>query len=397
MLIPLGTDRDGRRPVIAVPLLIAVNVVAFVAMRTGVASHWLDPASGIDPIKAYVQWAQFDPRHLDWWRWVTSFFTHDPSGAWHIVGNMIFLWAFGKPVESHIGFWRFLGFYLLGGLFANLIQWQVSNTPCIGASGAVFAVAGLFIAFFPRSQTRVFYLFTMSVMYVASVWLIGLFVVIDVLQLLMDRSGLMRSGVGNAAHLGGMLFGVLGGMLLLKLGVVPRGDWDLLYATKQFFRRRQMRAALRGDGPTPWMGGAARGAVTKGGPLDPRTVREAELRALTQSRLRSTDGTGACQAYRELVAVSPESTLHADAQLELANRAMAEGDSPLAAQAYANFLAAYPNDTKANEVRLMLSIVYLRRLQQPTKATPLLQGLPERLHDADQRTLAQALLRECAT
>ncbi|MDZ4752964.1 MAG: rhomboid family intramembrane serine protease [Phycisphaerae bacterium] len=396
MLVPIGTDLDGPRRVIAVPVLIALNVACHAAMRSGVGRFWTDPDSGISPIRAWIEFTAFNPRDVHWWQWVTSLFTHSPDGWFHIVGNMIFLWAFGKPLESHIGAFRFVLLYFLGGFAACAAHWLVSSSPAIGASGAVSAVAGLFICFFPRSHTRVLYLLMMSVMVVPSAWLIGLFVTIDVLRFLMDATGQVRSGVASGAHLGGTVFGVLGGLLLLKLGIVKRTDWDLLYVMKQFWRRRQMRAALRGASGSPWMSGKPVGRVAKAGPLDAATAKEAELRALVSSRLRERKPAAAVEAYRELVSAMPQSTLQPELQLDIANHALACDEGLLAVQAYTSFLRAYPNDSKADEVKLLLALVYLRRLHRPADAKPLLANLDEKLTDPAQRDLARALRAECA-
>lgn len=81
---------------------------------------------------------------------LTSMFMH---ASWmHIIGNMVFLWAFGPAIEDAMGHVAFLFFYLAGGLIAMLAQVVAdpsSTIPCLGASGAIAAVMGAFIITFP--------------------------------------------------------------------------------------------------------------------------------------------------------------------------------------------------------------------------------------------------------
>ncbi len=77
-------------------------------------------------------------------------------GGWlHILGNMIYLWVFGDNVEDRMGHGRFLVFYLLVGLLANLVHIYfnpLSEVPTIGASGAIAGVLGAYFLSFPRAR-----------------------------------------------------------------------------------------------------------------------------------------------------------------------------------------------------------------------------------------------------
>ncbi|MDZ4831412.1 MAG: rhomboid family intramembrane serine protease [Phycisphaerae bacterium] len=397
MFFPIGTDHDGRRPAIATVLLILANLAMYVAMRTGAGVRWEDLATGTGPIDAFVQHFWLNPRDFRWWQLFTSMFVHDPNGIGHIGMNMLFLWVFGKPVESHLGFWRFLLLYLAAGAASGLAQSAASSAPSIGASGAVFGVLGLFVAFFPRSQTQVFYIFLgIGTYMMPSMWLVAIYVIIDLLRQGFEWGGLGRSGIASMAHLGGAAFGLVAGVILLKLKVVPRGEWDLLYVTTQFMRRRQLRAALRGADVTPWMSGKAVGTIAKGGGLDASELRQAELRSLILARLSARDSVRALASYRELLAIVPQAALGADAQLDLANRALAEGDAAIAAIGYRNYITAYRTERRTDDVQLLLALVLVRRLSRPAEAKPLLDGLEERLDEPGQRALAAALSAECA-
>jgi membrane associated rhomboid family serine protease len=85
-------------------------------------------------------------------RLLTALFLH---ADWtHLLGNLIFLLIFGLPAERVMGPWRFLLLFLLGGVVANLAAVLMIGAPhrlIIGASGAVSAVIGAYLALFPRA------------------------------------------------------------------------------------------------------------------------------------------------------------------------------------------------------------------------------------------------------
>lgn len=394
MFFPIGTDHDGRRPAWGVAFLIAANLASYAAMQAGVGSLWAGE-SGLGPIDAYLVRFAFDPSRPSVSGLLTYQFVHDPGGIWHLASNMLFLWVFGKPVESHVGWWRFLLLYLVGGVVAALGHWALSRNPVIGASGAVFAVTGLFAALFPRGHTRFLFLIGMGIIAVPNLWVVGLYGLIDLLRQLSASTGLSMTRVAAGAHLAGLAFGLVAGVALLRLGVVPRGSWDLLFLLTQWKRRRAMRAAFRGANapwtsappppPPPTTAGSA--AVRIDSPV-------AQLRAEVQRLLRAHDAPAALAAYRRLLAEDPTTRLPADPQLELANRALDAGEADIAATAYERFLAVAPNDPRRDEVRLLLALVLVRRLAAPARARPLLDGLAELLDDPNRKALATALASE---
>lgn len=89
----------------------------------------------------------------------TSIFMH--SDMWHLLGNMVFLWAFGRRLEDACGSWRFLLFYLLAGLVANmgsvLLNPSGADLPGIGASGAISGVMGAYLLLFPGAKVLCFW------------------------------------------------------------------------------------------------------------------------------------------------------------------------------------------------------------------------------------------------
>ncbi len=89
----------------------------------------------------------------------TSMFMH--ADMWHLIGNMIYLWAFGRRVEDACGSWRFLAFYLIAGMIAGIGS-EAFNTahtdiPSIGASGAIAGVMGAYLVLFPGAMVTSFW------------------------------------------------------------------------------------------------------------------------------------------------------------------------------------------------------------------------------------------------
>lgn len=153
-----------------------------------------------------------------WLTILTSMFMH--GGLLHIVGNMLFLWIFGNNIEDSMGPFRFIAFYLLGGLAAVLAQTLIdpnSAIPTIGASGAVAAVLGAYALLYPRARvlTLVFIIIIFTVIELPALVVLGLWFLLQVFYGAADLAQPVGGGGGVAyfAHIGGFLFG----LALIKL------------------------------------------------------------------------------------------------------------------------------------------------------------------------------------
>ena len=142
-------------------------------------------------------------------RLFTAMFLH---ADWaHLLGNLVFLLIFGFPSERAMGPWRFLLLFLLGGAVANLAAVLSIGTPdrvVIGASGAVSAVIGAYLALFPSAKLGVVLplgLFLEFVKAPASL-LIGIWAL---LQVVFAYTGPAFGAVAWSAHIAGFLFGVI--------------------------------------------------------------------------------------------------------------------------------------------------------------------------------------------
>lgn len=127
----------------------------------------------------------------------------------HLLGNLVFLLIFGLPAERSIGPWRLLVLFVLGGAFANLAAVLAISTPdrlIIGASGAVSALMGAYLALFPGARLGVVVPLGLFLQFVRvpAPLLIGIWAA---LQLAFTFIGPAFGAVAWSAHLVGFAFG----------------------------------------------------------------------------------------------------------------------------------------------------------------------------------------------
>ena len=156
-----------------------------------------------------------------WLALLTSMFLH--GGLLHLGGNLLFLWVFGNNIEDHLGHVRFALFYVAGGLAAAGLHIGLnphSTVPVVGASGAIAAVMGAYLVWFPRAPVRtlVFLGFFITIVAVPAALLLGLWFV-------MQFFTSPNSGVAWGAHVGGFAFGMAVALVVRSNRVVRRAAW----------------------------------------------------------------------------------------------------------------------------------------------------------------------------
>src|SRR5947207_6606338 len=159
-MLPLRDNVPTRAfPVVTVGLIVANFVVWFWELGgRGVDYHVLRDGYYPCSLSGPCVLPATAVHHLPWYEGAfTSMFMH--AGWEHILGNMLFLWIFGNNVEDTLGRFRFVVFYLLGGLVATALQTAVTlemgsraaaQVPNVGASGAIAAVLGAYIVLLPH-------------------------------------------------------------------------------------------------------------------------------------------------------------------------------------------------------------------------------------------------------
>lgn len=203
MLIPLRSSERVYSLAKVTATLIAVNMAVFL-YQVSLPQEELNDF--------VTQWG-IVPDRLHLASLVTSMFLH---GGWmHILGNMLFLWVFGRNVEDLIGGSRFFALYMICGLLAGIVQVianPYSRVPTIGASGAIAGVMGAYLVKLPRSRINalVFFIFVTTIQIPAPVLLLFWFA----MQFLNGIGSLTSTdysggGVAWFAHVGGFIAGML--------------------------------------------------------------------------------------------------------------------------------------------------------------------------------------------
>jgi membrane associated rhomboid family serine protease len=212
-LIPLSdvSRRPTRLPVVTA-LIIVVNVFVFL----------LELVRG----DAFVmQWSAIPAQITSGHHWITILTAMFMHGSWsHIIGNMIFLWAFAPEIEDAMGRGRYLVFYLMGGLIAMLAQVAAdphSTIPNLGASGAIAAVMGAFIVTYPRDRIKsVLFIFVFArITFIPAALLIGFWFLTQLVHA-GTVAKVQTGGVAYLAHVGGFVFGAVTARLFENLGRV---------------------------------------------------------------------------------------------------------------------------------------------------------------------------------
>jgi membrane associated rhomboid family serine protease/Flp pilus assembly protein TadD len=201
-VMPVPWARTGLGSASLTHALVGINVVIFAAMVVN-GIPMMDP-----PAQLLIPWgANYGPLTASgqWWRLITYNFLH--SGLLHIGFNMWCLWDLGALAESLYGTWTFGAIYMVSGVAGGLLSvaWE-PNRLSVGASGAIFGLAGALIAGY--------YLGEFSIprpMIQMQLRSLLVFVGFNVVF------GAVSGRTDNAAHFGGLLTGLLCGALVARL------------------------------------------------------------------------------------------------------------------------------------------------------------------------------------
>jgi len=177
----------------------------------------------LDPVRPYL------------WQFVSYAFLH--GGFMHIFWNMYFLYLFGNNVNDKLGSVGYVCLYLAGGVFSGIGHTLVSNTPVLGASGAVAAVTGAYMVLFPQTLITIIYWF----FFIGTIEVPALYFIAFKLIILDNVIARYTPGVAYDAHLFGYGFGITAIILLLASGLISSSGFDLWSMIKQWNRRRHYR------------------------------------------------------------------------------------------------------------------------------------------------------------
>jgi membrane associated rhomboid family serine protease len=165
----------------------------------------------------------FTPKRFDFFKLFTHMFIH--ANIFHLIFNMLFLWLVGCNIEDTWSWKVFLGLYLLSGALACLLHaavYPASQTPLVGASGAIAGIMGAFMIRHYKTKIRFAYFF----------WLIfappifgsfaiyaGIALPIWFVMQIVSAHWSVEAGTAYYAHIGGFVFGAVVGISMKFLGI----------------------------------------------------------------------------------------------------------------------------------------------------------------------------------
>jgi membrane associated rhomboid family serine protease len=239
-----------RRRLWALPVIVGLNVVVFLAWQAAVqgGSLWALLARNFLVSSHRLEQGM-------WWTLITAAFSH--MELWHLALNMIVLWSFGSVLERLLGVRVFVTFYLVAAVFSSASHCIVSSfvlgddrISALGASGAVSAVLLAFALLFPRHKILLF-----AVIPVPALAGALFFVALDLWGLLAQGRG-AGLPIGHGAHLGGALCGALFYFIYLKdrfASMAPdrgaRHEPAIELTPEEAAEFDRLRAKLSRDGP----------------------------------------------------------------------------------------------------------------------------------------------------
>jgi membrane associated rhomboid family serine protease len=192
--------------------IILLNVAVFVAQI----------ALDLDELQFHARWALdiADLKAGNWWRLLTYQFLH--GGPIHLLFNCLLISVMGRIVEMYFGKWRFLSLYLLGGVLGGLCELGIDSllhrpdVQLIGASAGAAGLLACFATVFPFERLKVLFFFVIPIAMSART-LLWASIIISVVGV----TGIIPGNIAHGAHLGGLLFGILGTKILMRRQGTP--------------------------------------------------------------------------------------------------------------------------------------------------------------------------------
>lgn len=373
--IPIGTSIRPYRTPYANYALIAINFLIFLL------SYW--PQKGNPQVlREWAQQFMLTPPRPYIWQFVTYAFLH--ASIWHIVGNMLFLYVFGRNVNDKLGNIGYISFYLAGAVFSSVGHVLVGGGPVLGASGAIAAVTGAYLVLFPQTMIVILYwlIYFIDTIDIPALYFIGIKLI------LWDNVFERRmANVAYDAHLSGYAFGVLTMLLMLGTGLISRSTYDLWSILGHWNRRRRYRDVVAG-GYDPFSPKVSKKVEAREVESDRRDKQESgpvrQLKDEIAHRMAQRNMSEAARKYLELMSLDREQLLPRQHLLDIANQLASENRHAEAAQAYEKFIAHYSTYEYIEQVELMLGILYSRYLGQSALAVKHFEAASGKLTDPGQ-------------
>ncbi len=206
----------------------------------------LSSVRGFEPLGSRPGFVSIASPISTWATLLTCMFIH--GSLMHFIGNMLFLWVFGDNIEATFGHVKYLLFYIAAGVLATLSHYAIdpsSQTPLVGASGAISGVMGAYLLLYPRNRIRTLLIYILiTVVELRAVWLLLIWFGLQAIQ------GLLSIGVSHEvstaffAHIGGFVVGAIVGLAVRPLRRGPSGrsgyGGDANQRPPQYWRGRRI-------------------------------------------------------------------------------------------------------------------------------------------------------------
>lgn len=375
MILPYGTDAPIYHRPIATIGLIAVNTLLWLPSHALVEGGYaLDLGVGLHPVQ-----------------WVTNNFLH--GGLLHLVGNMLFLWAYGIIVEGKLGSLRFLLAYLaIGTAYGAFVQaiflgaTPIDDEPrhVLGASAAIFGLLGMAVVWAPKNCLSCLVVFMGfgrgfgDLWEIPILWFAALEVGWEVAMLVLWGGTGLEILSSALLHVCGFSMGFALGVLLLKAGWVDCEGWDLFAVSRRHLARGSVGPAI----PKTRAGKKRRTKTARRGrdrSADNAPPEEQASSAVERLRQRLDEGEtlAALDLYLRSAPTwkswgwgLPEPDL-----LRLIKSAQADGLGAEAVPPMFEYVRRYPE--KAARVRLLLAQLLIETQQRPAKALRVLGDIAD--------------------
>jgi len=365
MLIPWGSDAPlYHRPVATIGVIVLCTLSFF-----------------LFPVHDYEDWELVLGEGLHPVQWLSSLFLH--LGVGHLIGNLIFLWAFGIIVEGKLGWWAFLLAYLGIGVIENaalqILVHPAEPVHALGASGAIFGLLAMCLVWAPRNEIHFVVIFRLLPIdfdfpilgFVA--FYVGMEVFFLVLQ------GFRHSS--ELAHVAGAVLGFGLAVALLKLKLVDCENWDLFAvldgrqgqtkAQARKTRAASRRVMVEHDRP------ARPKRQAKGTGHAVKSIEDAGARALRTMRLHLELGEfeAALAVYQQSSRAIPGWQPHERDWLELIQALVEQNTWDAAIPVMRDYLerAAKPSP----RVQLKLAQILIQKLGRPLQGLKVLDQIPD--------------------
>ena len=395
IILPYKTSIRPKHTPYANYALIIINVLIFLLSY----DPHRNPLTGhTELLRPWVDYFILQAGRAPLWQYVSYAFLH--GGILHILGNMYFLYLFGNNINDKLGNVGYLAFYLAGAVFSGIGHHLVSSSPVLGASGAIAAVIGAYLVLFPQTLISIFWwLF----IFINTIELPALYFIAFKLIIwdnLIEPAFAPPMAVAYGAHLTGYAFGIATMIFMLATRLIKSSHFDLWDMIRQWNRRRQYRDLVSG-GYDPYSGRTAKQIRVQEIKKTPAQQQAEEhilqLRNEITTRIHQRNLPGAAQIYLELMSLDSEQILPRQQLLDIANQLAGENRHTEAAKAYEQFLTNYSGYEYAEQVQLMLGLLYSRYLNHREQAIKHLQAAVQKLSDPGQIKMCQNELARLQT